>query len=384
MNYFKDHIEEPYNCPERENFLDNEEFLKGYGYFPNRSDCIINFSSGECAGSCEQDFLEEITLYFFIKYSKKFGFIPFEKITEEIVDGKKIETKETVVGFYSDEDKHIAFIHGCTNRDLLPQEFRKRIEQLADIDYHYEGVNYLLVKRKESTFAFKIGFFQAASNIISTINFELSFRIKKMQVSSDGTLLGIIMDDDSVFIIAGLIGLEDYIDEERFVLTDKIDKAQPFFSFEPYKKVNWSNLKDKKGENFEALCEIIFSKQQNLIEIQSIGKTNASDRGRDFIIKERIIDLNGINEFTWLVQCKFSENSISPKTVPDWINRVIEHNVNGYWLVTNSDITPDLYDQLKDSERNDKICIKTRLWQRNKFDQIYNTHPELFVNELFT
>jgi hypothetical protein len=83
------------------------------------------------------------------------------------------------------------------------------------------------------------------------------------------------------------------------------------------------------------------------------------------------------------VQCKFSTSSISPKTIPDWTNRVLEHNVAGYWLMTNNDLTPDLFDQLKDAERNKKIEISVKIWQRNKFDALFNTHPELFTSDNF-
>lgn len=57
MNYFKDQdIEEPVACPEKENFLDQEEVMKGYDYHPGQDECIFNYKNGHCSGSCEQDF----------------------------------------------------------------------------------------------------------------------------------------------------------------------------------------------------------------------------------------------------------------------------------------------------------------------------------------
>ena len=83
------------------------------------------------------------------------------------------------------------------------------------------------------------------------------------------------------------------------------------------------------------------------------------------------------------MQCKFSDKSISPKTIPDWVNRTVEHGVDGYWLITNNDLTPDLFDQLNDVPKNKNYKIETRVWQRNTFDIKLATRPEVFVTGLF-
>jgi len=84
-----------------------------------------------------------------------------------------------------------------------------------------------------------------------------------------------------------------------------------------------------------------------------------------------------------VVQCKFSEHSISTKTIPDWPTRVIEHGCDGFWLMTNNDLTPDLIDQLNDVERNNKHKIETKFWQRNTFDIKLMIHPEVFISDAF-
>lgn len=384
MNSFKDSIEVPYDCPEKEEFLDSEEVMKGYGYYPTKKECVHNFMRGNCSGSCEQEFLDETTLYLFESNSSKFGFKPFEKTTEEIVAGKKTTLTENVVGFYSDDSHHSAFIHWKVNRDLLPENFRKRLDALGKVDSIYEGENATLLKAGDNLFSINSNLHRNIKETIAAIDYEYSFKIKDYNITPDGTLIAIKMDDDSLFIIAGMLGCDGFIEEERIILMDKVDSAQPFFNFTPYKKVDWSKLKTPNGNHFESLCEIILSKQKNLTDIQPLGKTNASDRGRDFIVKEKSVDFNGTEtEIKWLVQCKFSENSISTSTVPDWTNRVIEHNVDGYWLITNNDLTPNLFDQLKDSTNNHRIKIQTKIWQRSHFDTFFNTQPELFTNDNF-
>ena len=47
MTDFKEQLaEEVDDCPEKEKFLDSEDFMKGYGYWPSKSQCIKNYSSG--------------------------------------------------------------------------------------------------------------------------------------------------------------------------------------------------------------------------------------------------------------------------------------------------------------------------------------------------
>ncbi|HPE78123.1 MAG TPA: restriction endonuclease [Draconibacterium sp.] len=384
MNQFKDIIEEDFDCPEKEVFLDSEDLMKGYGYYPSKKQCIHNYMYGSCEGSCNQKFLYETTLYLFEENAANFGFKSFESVKEEIIDGKKITTTENVVGFFSDENRHSAFIHWTVNRKLLPATFSARLNDLTKVDAVFEGENFTLLKVGGGSFAINSNLHRNIKEMISVIDSEYVFTIREYQITPDGSLVAIKMDEDSLFIIAGMLGYTDFAEEERLKLMEKVDTAQPFFNFSPYKKVDWSKLKKPPGNHFESLCEIILTNQKNITDIQPIGKTNASDRGRDFIIKEKSIDINGkSNEIKWLVQCKFSENSISPKTVPDWTNRVIEHNVDGYWLVTNNDLTPDLIDQLKDAANNHRIKIQTKIWQRNKFDTLFNTQPELFTNENF-
>lgn len=324
------------------------------------------------------------TLIPFDRYAEKFGFKKIEKKKESIEKGIKKTIIETVIGSYKDSNNYCAFVHATANRELLGEKLFRLIISLKKTTAVYEGENYLFLSIKNDAFAFDLKLYQNIINLISEINEHTPFFIKEYQISSDGILAGLLMNDHSLFLIAQILGYKQYIDEERILLVRKIGSAQAFFNFEPYKKINWSKLKSPQGEHFESLCEIILSKQENITEIQPFGKTNASDRGRDFIVTEKSIDIDGKSrKINWLEQCKFSKNSISTKHVPDWTNRIIEHHLDGYWLITNNDLTPDLQDQLKDSEKNIKMKIETRIWQRNKFDAIYNTHPELFTVENF-
>ncbi len=116
---------------------------------------------------------------------------------------------------------------------------------------------------------------------------------------------------------------------------------------------------------------------QPAVEIQAIGKSKAPDRGRDFIYVEKIDTIEEKKEFKWLVQCKYSHRSISPSDISGWVEQVIEHQANGYWLVTNNDISSNLYDQFKGVEANKKYAIEVNCWDRLKIEALLNVYPDL-------
>lgn len=384
MNYFKMNIDVPSDCPEKEAFLDDEDLLRGRGYYPSIEECISNFRSGNCDGSCEKEELVANTLELFSKIALEHGFESFEKKIVDNVDGEQITTSRSIIGFYTDENKCSAFIDKNVNLGLLPIELTGKISSLKKINSLYEGENHAFFKVDGTPYSINIRFLRVINEIISEIAFYHYFEIKEYLATTDGSLMGIRMSDKSLFIIAGKVGYQDYLEEERIILSERINSAQPFFNFEPHKKIDWIKLKEPKGHFFEMLCEVILSRQEGVTDIQPIGKTTASDRGRDFVVCEKSMNINGEATMTkWLVQCKYSEKSISTKTVPDWTNRVLEHDLDGFWLMTNNDITPDLFDQLNDTSKNRKVVILTRIWQRNKFDALFNTYPELFTSDEF-
>lgn len=241
---------------------------------------------------------------------------------------------------------------------------------------------HLLVKINNTILTFSIQLYHSIKELIRIMDLYVSCKIERFLTNKEGTLL-VLDTGQSKFLISGMLTAETQ-EIERAILTSKLEEAKPFFEFKPIKKVNWSNLKDSKGDYFEKLTETLLSLEPNLKEIKPIGKTNAADRGRDFLVTEKSFDTFGMPfEKKWLIQCKFSERSISTKTVPDWVTRTIEHEVDGYWLITNNDLTPDLFDQLNDVPKNKHYKFETRVWQRNTFDIKLATRPEVFVSGLY-
>jgi hypothetical protein len=385
MGYFSEiDAEGPYECPESEDILSEEDLIKGYVYNPEDEECFYNYSQGICSGSCKQPFIVEITLNLLKQNLDSFNLQEFKKEKTEEKNGEIITTIKSLKGIFTDESKVIAVIHKTSNPKLLPNNFSDKLENLIDVIQIYEGTSYLLAKTEDKVFSFKIENFNKVKDIIQTIDYEFSIEIHKTEVSKDGKLICFTTTDETRYLISGLISDNSYEEEERIILTKKVEESKPFFDFEPFSKVDWSKLKTVKGSTFEGLCEVLLQNDRKIIDIQAIGKPNAADRGRDFIIIEETFDLSDKKRhLKWLVQCKYSEHSISPNTISGWTDRAIEHRIDGYWLMTNNDITPSLYDQLNDSSKNEKFGIKTRIWSRNKFDIQFNLQKELFSSEFF-
>lgn len=382
MGMYKDNIEEPYECPESEAFLDNDEIMRGHKMYFHKEECIRNYIWGNCSGSCEQKFLESSEYYLLQEYALTDGFSEYSVEETQNNQGQVTTTRNVVQGFFVDENRTRAIISDVANPKLIPEKIVLQMQDLIPIEHIYEGYEYLLVKTKDKILTFNIQLFHSIKELVRLMDLYLSCSIEKYLTNDNGTLL-VLDTGQTKFLISGML-ITETEEIERAILTSKLEEAKPFFEFKAIKKVDWSQLKDDKGDHFEKLTESLLPLEPNLTDIKSIGKTNAADRGRDFLVTENTFDTFGSQlQKKWLVQCKFSDKSISPRTIPDWINRTVEHGVDGYWLITNNDLTPDLFDQLNDVPKNKNYKIETRVWQRNTFDIKLATRPEVFVTGLF-
>lgn len=378
----KDNTENLYECPESDKFLDNDEIMRGEKMHFKSKDCIRNYNWDDCEGSCGQKILDNSEYYLLLEFALTDGFTEYSNEETKNNTGQITITKTVIQGFFVDENRTRAIISDVVNPELLPKEISIQIQNLIPIEHIYEGYEYLLVKSKEKILTFNIQFYQDIIELIRIMDLHVSCRIVDHLTNENGTLL-VLDTGQTKFLISGML-TEETEEIERAILTSKLEDAKPFFEFKAITKVNWSKLKDNKGDHFEKLAETLLALEPNLIDIKPIGKTNAADRGRDFFVTEKTYDTFGSPlKKKWLVQCKFSEKSIAPKTISDWVIRTIEHDVDGYWLITNNDLTPSLFDQLNDVPKNKNYKFETRVWQRNTFDIKLATRPEVFASEYF-
>ena len=61
------------------------------------------------------------------------------------------------------------------------------------------------------------------------------------------------------------------------------------------------------------------------------------------------------------------------------MERVLEHHYDGFWLMTNNDLTPSLIDQFKGVESNPKFDTRIRFWQRSDFHIKLNVYSEILT-----
>lgn len=374
--------EPTYECPEYDQFLSDDEVQHGHRVYFRRTDCIKNYIWGKCEGSCGQEFLDNSEYYLLQEFAPTHGFNEYTVEETKNNNGEITTLKKTIQGFYVNEHKTIAIISDVANPGLLPKTISNLIQTSIEVTDIYEGYEYLLAKSGEKISTFNIQFYRNIVELIREIDLYVTSRVNKMSVSDSGTIL-IINTGQTKYLIAAIVD-EETIEVERSLLTTKLDNARPFFEFKPVRKVDWDKLRADKGDNFEKLVETLLQLEPSISHVTPIGKTNAADRGRDFIVTEKTMDTFGKTiEKKWLVQCKYSDKSVSTKAIPDWVTRTVEHSVDGYWLMTNNDITPDLIDQLFDVPKNGNYKIETRFWQRNTFDIKLATRPETFKSGLF-
>lgn len=314
--------------------------------------------------------------------TERFGFEELSTTKNTSNEVESIQIKTITKGVFRSTEGYLGIICNFVEKRNLKPEFQRTFENKFQVENIYEGEKYLLCLANSKIYSYNIKYFKDIYSIIDEIDYEYPLADRKIAIGVDketGFHILLISTSLAYFMVAGLLE-DNQEEEERVILSNKLESSQPFFEFKSPIHFDWSKLLGDKDRQFERICELLLRKESNITSIIPIGKTRASDRGRDFEIIEKIGGLNSNTEYKWLVQCKFSENSISPSSVSGWTDRVIEHKYDGFWLMTNNDITPNLFDQLKDVSSNENYQIKTRFWQRSDFHVKLNVHSELFTN----
>ena len=111
----------------------------------------------------------------------------------------------------------------------------------------------------------------------------------------------------------------------------------------------------KKADDWELFCRDYLAAQRFVIEIPP-GR--GVDAGRDLLVKEQLKGILATRPFTWLVSCK--HNAVSGKSVgvKDEINiieRLTQHNADGFIGFYSTIASSSLIDRLKDFREKGKI-----------------------------
>lgn len=291
-----------------------------------------------------------------------------EKFSETVEYSDEFTTIKKVIenGVFINDSRQFAIWCNSVSNKVFNLIIEKKFNELRSVEKFYRGEKYFLVTSQEDIYGFDIEYYEQYENMFTELYYQYESSDKEeFYIGSieKGKVL-LIKTDFALFGIAG-INMENMVEEERLILSQRLDESEPFFKYKPLIHFDWNILKSPKDETFEKLTEELLFHEKKTKKVTPIGKTRASDRGRDFEVIEAEDSFDREKITKWLVQCKFSKNSISPDTISGWTDRVIEHGYDGFWLITNNDITPSLFDQFKDVEKNNKYSIKTKFWQRN-------------------
>ena len=375
-------MDDTYACPESSRLQLHsslEGLVDGNGLMHFTEDQCHRNAGLFCNASCAYPFLFNRLRGLLQQYGSDFGFSEFFK-TSDKEDSNYLVVETTITkGLFVSEDKTTAVWPLALSDEVLPRELIPMRDDNAPVSHTFRGEYYYLVRLQDQVFAYNVDKFKNVEQLINHLNYEFNTPIEYIGVHVHSGAL-IIRSSWMIAVLSGMQsdGLEE---EERVMLSERLKESQPFFEFKVPLEVDWSLLKKSKDDTFQELCRQILLKEFGVEEVISIGKTRAADRGRDLEIHQKIKGLIDSSTINWLVQCKFSSRSISPDSIKGWTDRVREHGYDGFWLITNNDITPDLFDQFKGIERN--TDIKVKFWQRGDLHTKLNVYPEFLKSTQF-
>ncbi len=123
-------------------------------------------------------------------------------------------------------------------------------------------------------YTFRIELYKKLFDIINSIDTFISIETQEMLIANEdkNTLSALIIKTNiASFMLSGLLG-DDYEEEERVLLSEKLEKSRPFFDFKAPINFEWNKLVGDKDRQFERICELLLQKEKNISRIIPIGK----------------------------------------------------------------------------------------------------------------
>lgn len=224
----------------------------------------------------------------------------------------------------------------CFEKDLC-EKFKFNFSQLVEIEKKHVGKDYILFKTKKNEF---LGIERKLyEEVISYINMvEDIFDIK---VYSDDKTKVYFKIESYICIIEVCSNLDKIRGIEYEYLSQIFKTYNDFVLPEILCDICFDNLDDKL---FEDLCFDILD-LEGYFDIHPLGKTRASDGGRDLFATKNIVSIDGERKIEkWIIQCKYSKqknkNSF-PRAMFSEVPDMLEENYSDkFLLITTSELTP--------------------------------------------
>jgi hypothetical protein len=361
-------------CPESPSFLrrfwrDPRLVPDNYGVLHFAQErCYAHISEKICKATCNYPFLFDWHNMLMEAAASDVG---LRKQTEE---GGHNAKPQVAPGLFISEDKTFGICHFATSHPIVSR-INEAFERSNPVTHIYEGEQSLLALSAHETFAYDLKKFEMARDFFRFL--DDVFYVPFENFSIDPIVKSLIIR--STWVTAAIMPkygtTTQWVEEEHSKLNQKVAEANPFFDIAselPPLMIPWDRLKKPKDDTFEELTGMLVEKEPDIARVYRNGKTRAGDRGMDFDIHRKVIDLVGKTQTErWLGQCKYSSNSINVADIKGWTDRVREHGCAGYWLFTNNDITPALRTHFEGVQRN--IGIKVEYWDRARFQTKLNT-----------
>lgn len=301
--------------------------------------------------------------------------------TEVIESESEVVRHEVITkGLFTDENRHMGVWFRDLPEEFLPKPLREVTAKAREVHATYTGDKYLLVELDGKVQGFNVDYYHTVVNLAKELGYYVDTAFERVLLNKEKRVL--ILESVRVYFAVAGMSRPNLEEEERVILSNRLADSQPFFSFKAPIRVDWSRLKEDKAESFERLCESLLAKERDVERVVPVGKSRAADRGRDFEVHEARPLFGEIRVTKWLVQCKFSDTSVSTASISGWTERLLEHHYDGYWLMTNND-TPTLIDQFKGVEDNPNFDFQVRFWQRFDFHIKLNVYSEILTNSYF-
>lgn len=164
----------------------------------------------------------------------------------------------------------------------------------------------------------------------------------------------------------------EIVDEEYSLFIRKLDALKKIKPQVNSATLDFSHL---TYEDFERLCYDILIKR-GFIDVHPVGKSNASDGGKDILASEEYRTITGIETRKWIWQCKHSKKSLNRKDVSEINDLLQENNASAYGLLCSSSLTPDLINRL---ELKKSAEVRIVYYGTTELNTLLSQHPDLLA-----
>ena len=188
---------------------------------------------------------------------------------------------------------------------------------------------------------------------------------------------------DTFLLICGKIsGLLPLLKEESEIVEVTINKEYAKLVYKlfelrginPNISINEFDFSHLNASDFESLCYDLLMKL-GFIEVRKVGKTNASDGGKDIICYEEYRTILGTEKRKWIWQCKHSKKSLDRKDISEIGDLLEENEAKAYGLFCSNDLTPMAIERLENKKKTAYINYYAKI----EITLLLSKYPDLIV-----